>query len=508
MNTEKFKTALDVFLDTMRAFIPATLGSSWPGDYFASLRQNQKNQWQSAVARGNTEEDQIDFGNLETFAKANYSFWNPFWGDDHDGLVDMLKDIRMARNDVAHNTQLVNEEMVKDTFEKMILMAKKIGQNEEEIKLEDLKQSWHTAQKEDQNRMKLVWRKSISLQNSALFMRISYQEKRKDMQNFLQADRPRERLFDGPLAKTIAERVEKYMGHLKLLDDSGNLTSTGKTVAQTGAFTATEEGKYRIWYCLNDELLGNRILYLEREKAGTDRNSRAKHERLPFLPGDPQYWLSGSKDVDGRPFQILHTGNQEIPETLVEVGKSQQRVVVRWDWEGFEQATLHVEQGGTQNGKASVDFRQQLITLPFDLRHWLESLFPKWSFEANRLPVSFDDKLEDDSRRTFLRSATLSMTGFESIKGTNIPLMPENLADARQWRNWLVEQELEIEYVTQEGFDKIVKTMGSKPAFSSFELDSPEPLPYLKTQFEARGVANRSASFWHLAACIDLNPNR
>ncbi len=508
MNTEKFKTAIDVFLDGMREFIPTMLGRRWPRDYVASLQEGNRQKWESAVSGGKEAKELIDFGNLETFSKANFSFWEPFWGDDHEGLLETLKMIRVARNANAHHTSEGTEEGIDQAFEKMILIARKTNQKEMETRLKQLKDAWNTAKVEEKHRMKLVWRKTVPIHNTALFMRISYDEKREDMQKFLQADPPRERLFEGPLAKTIAERVEKYFQSHKLLDNSGQLTPSGKTVAQTGQFEATEEGKYRVWYCLNDELLGNRMLYLERERAGMERESKAQHARLPFLSSESQFWLSGNKDKEGRPFRIRHTGNHALPETLIEDGKEQDRLALRWEWEGVDRAILYLEQGGIRRGKDFVDFRQQELKLSFDLVNWLVMLFPKWNFETKRLPVAFDDKLEEDSKRNFVKNAKLSSQGFTSIEATNIPLMPSSLGEAKKWRNWLVEKVLEKEYVTLEGYAAILNDMNAKTAFSSFQLDSPKSEAFLKLQFEGRGPANRGASFWHLAGSLDLNPNQ
>jgi hypothetical protein len=509
MNTEKFKTALDVFLDGMRAFVPTTLGRRWPSDYVASLQPNNRQKWNAAIADGKQEKELIDFGNLEVFAKASFSFWEPFWGDDHEDLLDTLRLIRVARNETAHNTKVATEGTIDEAFAKMILMARKINQKAMETKLKTLQEAWNTAKKEDRQSMKLVWRKNIALYNAALFMQISYLEKREDMQQFLAAAAPRERLFEGPLAKTIAERVEKYFQSLEFLDNSGQLTASGKTVAQTAMYTTKEEGKYRIWYCQNDELLGNRILYLERERAGgIETGGKAQYGYLPFLRDQAQYWLSGNKDKEGRPFQIEYTGNQTLPETLMEDGKGQQKIVLRWEWNGAELAILHLDQGHVSHGKESIDFRQQELKLSIDLVHWLQALFPKWNFEAKRLEVAYDEKLSDDTKRSFLKSSTQSLKGFESIECTNVPVMPSNLIDAQKWRNWLAEKELERDYVTEEGYASILEGLNSKAAFALFQLDSPDPLAFLEAQFGARGAANRGAAFWHLAGCIDLNPNQ
>lgn len=509
MNIEKFNTALSIFIESLREFIPTTLGDLWPDEFINTLQKNRKKSWDAGIEQGLSDRDLLDFNNLEDFTRGNFNFWAPFWKSGEADLIESLKAIRGSRNKAAHTSPDLTFSQVESAFSHMNKILAALGQTLAALNIKTQAVSWKRTNEKISTPMKAVFKKNMGLTSCDLFMRITYHESRKDLQKYLQAPPPRERLFDGPMAPLINDRVEFYLKSVKLLDSAGNLTQEGKIVAQNGEASVKEEGKYQIWYCQKDELLGNRILFFNRQSAFGDRRPTTKSKHLPFSKNETQFCLSEKKGKDALSFSLIQTGNHNHTETLISEVHTQAKLTLRWEWNGTESSKLFIDQAGLRiNKKEAADFPHQKLDVQIDLHPWITKLFPDWSFGSNRLPVKFGKNLKDTARTNF--SSDYSFTresGFDSIQFTRVPLMPANQDHAEKWRNWLIEKGLEKGYMVNTAIQDLFKETNSASAFSTFQLDTPQPVEFIIQHFDPQGAVNRGAAFWHLAAGFDLNPH-
>lgn len=362
-----------------------------------------------------------------------------------------------------------------------------------------------------------TFRKTVNLKSATLFMRIRRLEKREDIQRFLKAWESEEQLFQGSMASVINKRVARYLKEFGLLDASGNLTNEGKTVAQTGWFSAQEEGLFNIWFCRDDELLGNRILYFERQNAFVGSKQRTKFEELPFSFDEAHYCLTDQKDGQSLVFSIEQLGNPNTEQTLLVESKADGKVALLWEWKGPADSVsvLRVENGRVvnhakeKNKDEEVKFAPQFIKLEeLDKNYWLERLFDRyWNSRTNRLRVEFDS-LGDSEKSSFIKTYFFDgKYGFDEIRFDRVPLEPLNTAEAEKWRNWLAERRLEKAYMGKASLKDALNELNRKPGFDSFTLEIPDAKSFLKTHFESRRAKARGKAYWHLAAPQDLQPN-
>jgi hypothetical protein len=511
MNLEKFNTALGNFIGFFREFIPQTLGTNWEVIYRQTLDEKFDTQWQQQIDQGSSPQNLIDHGNLKVFVDKNYSFWRPWFEEHKNDLLGQFNTIRVARNKAAHNDSNLKADEVEKAFQNMVSILDRLGLKQQADTIRELNKAWRLTNEQQAVALKAKFRKTAKLRSVTVFMRITRLEQRADFQKYLNTPPPRQQLFEGEMARLINDRVAEYFRQLHLLDHNGNLTEKGKTVAETGYFETEEQGKYRIWYCENDQLIGDTIVYFERENAFPDqrKEDRIRPRDLPLFTNTWHYCMDQEKGSTAQKFRIEQLGNADTNESLVLEDTQQSSMTLLWEWESHSDARLWVEKAQImrkQNEKLA--FNRQALDVSIDQSTWLDSLFEdSWDRISNRLRIEFD-KLENPSEKVdFVKRFTFPpMDGFDSIEFERVPLMASDREQALKWRNWLVEGLLKVHYLSPVTATDAFNECNRKPGLISYNLNTPKLLDFLKENLEPRGPQARGKAYWHLAAPLDLQP--
>ena len=120
--------------------------------------------------------------------------------------------------------------------------------------------------------MKIKFTRSLEVEHGSTYMCIEEQEKRADIQAYLQG---LHHISDPKLN----EGVERYLTALRL-KKNGVLTVQGDQVRESGYLPACSEGKYAIWYVQDPILDAPRIIYYDRMATTSEDRNWGKGQEL------------------------------------------------------------------------------------------------------------------------------------------------------------------------------------------------------------------------------------
>jgi len=334
--------------------------------------------------------------------------------------------------------------------------------------------------------MKATLTKKILIKSATAYLVFEKEQERKDIQKFLNGEE-----FED---ETINNRVKEYLRNLRIIDENHISTPKGDRIKRTGKMFVREEGKYKIWFAENDNFLGTKILYFEhiapRENERVDILNVNFQEENYFLP------------VNDNEFSDLKLIiNNEIAG---QINKTNDAINLSWIWEELDKS--HYVFVGKINGN---NIKPQPINSDKDLNEFIFKIFPDWDKKHNRLKKHFSKLKNDSERINFVTNYNCkNQIGFDTIEFFEIPIMPYDSKDAINWRNWLVEQELNKDYYLKYDFGNLIKTINRKEGFNAYSnsLDIPE-LENYKNEIYDKDRSKQSPAFWHLAAPNDLNPD-
>ncbi len=329
--------------------------------------------------------------------------------------------------------------------------------------------------------MKITLTKPITLHAATVYMKITKDVLRKDIQEYLNGKR-----FDNNL---LNNRINDYLKEIHIYDNNDSLTKLGETVKATGYLPTPEEGKYKIWYTQNDEYFGNVIMYFRREAP----NDKSQVDKLNLYFGVDGHFLMPAKEhdeaTDYTQFSLLDT------QLNGKVFSTQETIT----------ATLIMEDGKDTycafSGKIGKDGITELNNkqpVPRDekLEIYITEILPDYDTEYKRLRFRFDDK-----NKTFLSQKKQCRWRDFSGEIDSVNLMPWDLENAKRWRDSLVRDIVAQQYLSPQDFQSKVIEVNDNPAFEKYrnDLDVPESKNF-KTE-------TNSVEYWHLNAPIDLNTN-
>jgi hypothetical protein len=100
------------------------------------------------------------------------------------------------------------------------------------------------------------------------------------------------------------------------------------------------------------------------------------------------------------------------------------------------------------------------------------------------------------------------MSGFEQTEFIDIPIMPYDLPDAIQWRDWLIKQEIKEGYFNKYDFEKLVIDINNKNGLIPYQtrLDIPNVISF-REKITKKSRTKQDKEFWHITATEDLNPD-
>ncbi len=361
--------------------------------------------------------------------------------------------------------------------------------------------------------MALTLKRTVEIPVYQVYGSLKVATERTDIQEFLEAlDKGEIDTQNDPLSRQIA----RYLFSMDLLAVDGegwSITETGKGVLESGRFWQKEEGLYKIWVISNDPLIGEHFVHFERVKPEVaEEEAKETGGSLHQLPLqnfiNQTYSLkSGGQTVD---IQVLGLGVNEEGYF-----RGNDSANLEWTWySSTTDESICVLDG---------ELRLSSTRMPIDLHHetklsqsQVEVLQAvagagnlEWHEAAGCIAVGFSEELPPTTKKRFLiPHLTLNVPEspygrFDEVTLKDIAVVPANETDANQWRDWLVMEEVQKNYIRPKRLDQMVLQINQNAAFKHHELDTLTVEDILE-RTKADEDSLKSEAFWHLAAPYDL----
>lgn len=333
--------------------------------------------------------------------------------------------------------------------------------------------------------MKLTLTKSLTLHTAYCYLQIKKQVKRDDIQEFLNGDKKYEPI--------IENRIKVYLKNIGIYDDKYNLTTIGNKAKETGLFYALEEGKYQIWYTKGDYLFGYKIVHFERVQPTLDtRNDSSNVIELNSFFQNESHFSIPIEDSEYFEFSLNNT-----PLTFTELTKTD-TIKLTWMWETLNKSVYTFE-GKINKNKKDLILIPNEIKCPENLEYFIQKILPNWSTDHKRNRIDFNSELSNEINTTFIDSFyKTSWRGFD-VSIEKLPIMPYSEDEAAKWRDYLILNKLEKQYLNPKDLNTEIEKINDNEALKPFNLLVP-------TAKEISKLTNTKTSFWHLYAPMDLNP--
>jgi hypothetical protein len=353
--------------------------------------------------------------------------------------------------------------------------------------------------------MQLIFEKKLPVKVLTTYLELSKEEIHSDIQAYLKkfaANNPQNSTFD--------TRVQIYLNQIGLLEKQQNnniyfLSDKGKIAHEKGLVERKEAGTYKIWICqdfLNQTQPEQyKILYFERvEPKNTDKSATILQKNIQL--GEEHTILDANQTKI-----CIASAHQQLKFMESESNAKESTITLVWEWncdnaDNNLWGTKYFYQKWAENTPKLVDLSFK-YNLSQKLNTQIKNYLPAWNLSWNKCEFVFDS-LKDKERADFIREthSIPSQNNFDSIQAQKVPLMPATLADCQKWRNWLVMEELNKNYISETDFDECLLASNQKEAFKPHQsgLDTPHLSNFL------RECVGNSRAFWHLAAPHDLCP--
>lgn len=335
--------------------------------------------------------------------------------------------------------------------------------------------------------MKITLHKQVTLKVAIVYMKIKKDVRRSDIQEYLNGKR-----FNNTV---INNRIDEYLKEIRVYDENKQLSKLGQKVRQTGLLPTPEEGKYKIWYTENDEYFGSVIMYFQRERPHDKANvlelNLGLTEKGHFLMPTRENAKSG--DVEYAEFDLRST------ELVGTTFKDTESVGVKLLLEEGKQSRLHFSGVLGKDGVIKLDSNKG-IEASEKIEDILSEVLSDYIPENKRLRKKFEPNENDDCYKSFeLRNLQCQWRSFSGTIDC-VNLMPYDKENARQWRDYLLRDELAKHYYSPEDFEQKAAEINDKAGFNSYKDSLNIP--------KAKDFATKSQTeFWHIKSPIDLNPN-
>jgi hypothetical protein len=137
----------------------------------------------------------------------------------------------------------------------------------------------------------------------------------------------------------------------------------------------------------------------------------------------------------------------------------------------------------------------------------ISDILPDWQ-QNNRLAMRLDGVRSDEQALVDfnLKNYRTEWHDF-NVYFEDVPVEPFDDNEAREWRNRLLNRQLETVYLHPRDFTKKVEELNAADGFTSYAdaLDVPTVEGY-REEIEPSNVSQRGKVFWHVAAPSDLCP--
>jgi hypothetical protein len=332
--------------------------------------------------------------------------------------------------------------------------------------------------------MTVVLTKKITLKCATVYLRLQRKVKREDIQNYLQGNH-----FNNSI---VENRVREYLKSIGIYNEQGT-TPYGDKVKETGMVDTLEEGKYQIWFTQDDFLFGNRIFYFKRVKP------EPYNQQLVPLKLDFSRRIFRSlpiKDAQDTIEFLIIDAVKEYPAEIRDAGIS-----CTWTWNDT-QSSLFKFSGNFET--APIDSKP--VDFDINLEQHIPTIIPNWNSETRRNKLKIENIENNDIYQYFEYSGSRPRDGYDSCVFDKLPVEPYNEEEAREWRDKIINMELEKKYMHPDDFTDSIIMINQKEGFSAYSglLDVPDMSRYIE-KLEPGKKSDRKPAYWHLAAPLDLN---
>ncbi|THG86060.1 hypothetical protein E5198_02525 [Pseudomonas sp. A-1] len=310
-----------------------------------------------------------------------------------------------------------------------------------------------------------------------------------------------------------ARNVVGWCVTLGLCDSQGGLTRLGEDAAESDQAPVPEQGVYRLWL-VDHPLTGRRILHVERQGAGQDRQ---RFDDIQPLPIHPDSAVTFQSVVDGRQRFIFRTfpGNHAQPGCVRESSGS--KCQMRWVLDFEQESTSWQLEGDLDSGSRGAlqpsehKAEQVDIDLWGELESWAHGpLDPhgRWHAAERRLAVPLEalKETEQDSFRKTLKLQHVDVRGkghWQNLTLSDVSIGPQSTRDAERWALSRLKRDLRKKpgYRSRAELRERYAMLGEGTPLEPFAPTLPDHAALLGELRDDPGM------FWSLAAPVDLAPH-
>ncbi|MGO4999260.1 hypothetical protein [Oceanisphaera sp. W20_SRM_FM3] len=382
-------------------------------------------------------------------------------------------------------------------------------------------QSFATQNRGEVRPFSLQLTRKVQLKRFPIIAKLTFLLKRPDLVSLLNAVQQE---------KNIPLRLKAYLQREALWDDElSTLTDRGLAVQSSGTFESKERGLYHIWYIDNDPLLQIRPVLIQRDTAFFEPSTKAWLKGVDAAQSEFKVDKNLDLDVIEEVYNGRHS-TQELqkltllklePEVVCAADRNAELDLV-WSL-SLAQSLVSLEgqldvlefkqkKGNrrSENFNLSIsDFQEHLPTVMSTVALQLDGY---WSSKDHRLAINqqslesysnaiarfkIDSKDFNDLETPYGR--------FNTAELSNIPVKPENSADAQLWhQQWLGEFYAEAYHSSERARQQQAQWLDD-PALTGFDLSLVEGSSLLDSSLDRE---KQPQAYWHVAAIADLTPSQ
>jgi hypothetical protein len=305
-----------------------------------------------------------------------------------------------------------------------------------------------------------------------------------------------------------AWNVVRWCEYLGLCDKHGGLTDLGEQVSATNVAPVPEQGVYDLW-TTEHPVTGRRLLHAERLAPDQDQ----RFDAIADIRRLPERNRAFTSVVDSNKSFVLRGFPTNQRRARCKPRDTGAKVQIIWRWLLDKNEDHWQLQGLLEGGrdKRSIGHKQE--TIGVDVWALFSELADDalretgtWDAYKKRLAVPFNStsEKEQESFEKDLQFSSVEVPRYghwERARLTGVPLMPVSEDDANRWARARFDRRMgeELRYRTR---DQVIALWADAVEDTPLEEHDPQLPDHDGLLEEARDAA----SFWSLAAPVDLSP--
>ncbi len=372
--------------------------------------------------------------------------------------------------------------------------------------------------------MRAEFRSSLSLYKIEVYAVLEVERSRNDIKEYLQTNRENKAVNRIGLERAAVlseylavlseylqtnkenKAVNKYLQAIGLLNPKNELTEKGNKFLKEGTLFQEEEGKYTFWY-VKGPLVNFQLLYFQRAEFQKEINFTNNHQEITNLIGKHKVFQKENT-------RLLSINVQDIEKNFE--FKEEKKISLIWQWElkkgkEFPIETKYFFEGSIEK---EITYLNKEKFTKFLEKEDFKKIFKKngydWDEDLARLKIPFSKEYKVEELKNFtireiqIKEKNFRFGNFEKANFSNVEVMPINREHAEEWKNFILEQEIQEKFFTPEQFSDLVRSLHNKEALKLYALEETTSQNFLEYIRPRR--LELAKSYYHLAAPIDLNP--